>query len=542
LYCRLSQEDDLGGESMSIQNQRKILKEFADSNHFFNTRFFIDDGFSGVDFEKREGFQKMMYEVEHGRVATVITKDLSRLGRNYLRTGELIEITFPEKGVRYIAITDNVDTAKDDNEFTPLKNWFNEFYARDTSKKIKAVKKAQAQRGERVNGHPPPYGFRINPDNRHHLIHDTETAHIVQQIFIMYVQGARISHIQEWLADNEVLVPAELHYRRNEKVNYSRPPTDYIYRWSDATLYGILARKEYIGHTVTNKTTKVSYKSKKKVKNSEEQRYTFPNTHEPIINESLFEQAQRRLSSKQRPAWDDTLDMFSSVLFCADCGMKLHVMRGEKLPERKHAYNCRSYRNRRRVRYNATCTSHYIRKAVLDELILSDIQRVSSYVVKREAEFVQKAIEYGSKEAERKNSALAKKLEGAVSRLGEIDKVFRRVYEDMALGRVTEEQYHSLTTGLGIEKSELVPLTQELQRELDKKTNIKFNAKRFAGVVNKYTDIRELTYEIVHELINKILVHEVDRVTNTRLIEVHYNFVGRVDSNDSPTPRVSIAI
>lgn len=212
LYCRLSQEDMQAGESESIQNQKLILQKYADEHHFFNTRFFVDDGFSGVSFE-REGLQAMLHEVEAGNVATVITKDLSRLGRNYLKTGELIEIVFPEYEVRYIAINDGVDTAREDNEFTPLRNWFNEFYARDTSKKIRAVKQAKAQKGERVNGQVP-YGYIADPNDRNHLLPDPETAHIVKQIFAMYVRGDRICEIQNWLREHEVLTVAELQYRR----------------------------------------------------------------------------------------------------------------------------------------------------------------------------------------------------------------------------------------------------------------------------------------------------------------------------------------
>ena len=245
LYCRLSQEDMQAGESESIQNQKMILQKYADEHHFFNTRFFVDDGFSGVSFE-REGLQAMLHEVEAGNVATVITKDLSRLGRNYLKTGELIEIVFPEYEVRYIAINDGVDTAREDNEFTPLRNWFNEFYARDTSKKIRAVKQAKAQKGERVNGQVP-YGYIADPNDRNHLLPDPETAHIVKQIFAMYVRGDRICEIQNWLREHEVLTVAELQYRRTGSHRHPRPHPNCIYNWPDKTLYDILARKEYLG-------------------------------------------------------------------------------------------------------------------------------------------------------------------------------------------------------------------------------------------------------------------------------------------------------
>ena len=342
LYCRLSQEDMQAGESESIQNQKMILQKYADEHHFFNTRFFVDDGFSGVSFE-REGLQAMLHEVEAGNVATVITKDLSRLGRNYLKTGELIEIVFPEYEVRYIAINDGVDTAREDNEFTPLRNWFNEFYARDTSKKIRAVKQAKAQKGERVNGEVP-YGYIADPNDRNHLLPDPETAHIVKQIFAMYVRGDRICEIQNWLREHEVLTVSELRYRRSGSCRHPRPHPTCIYNWPDKTLYDILGRKEYLGHTITGKSYKVSYKSKKTKKNPEEKQYFFPNTHEPLIDEETFDLAQKRIATKHRPTKVDEIDIFSGLLFCGDCGYKMYLQQGAGTLERKHAYTCGKYR------------------------------------------------------------------------------------------------------------------------------------------------------------------------------------------------------
>lgn len=280
LYCRLSQEDmqkgESEGESESIQNQKLILQRYADEHHLLNTRFFVDDGFSGVSFE-RDGLQAMLQEVEAGRVATVITEDLSRLGRNYLKTGELIEIVFPENGVRYIAINDGVDTVREDNEFTPLRNWFNEFYARDTSKKIRAVKQEKAQKGERINGEVL-YGYLADPNDRNHLIPDPETAHVVKHIFAMYVNGDRICEIQNWLRDNKILTVGELRYRRTGSTRHPRPQLEAYYNWPDKTLYDILSQKEYLEHTITGKTRKVSYKSKRLSK-TRRTNNTFSRTH-----------------------------------------------------------------------------------------------------------------------------------------------------------------------------------------------------------------------------------------------------------------------
>ena len=535
LYCRLSQEDMQAGESESIQNQKLILQRYADEHFFLNTRFFVDDGFSGVSFE-REGLQAMLREVEAGNVATVITKDLSRLGRNYLKTGELIEIIFPEYEVRYIAINDGVDTAREDNEFTPLRNWFNEFYARDTSKKIRAVKQAKAQRGERVNGEVP-YGYIADPNDRNHLIPDPETAHVVRQIFAMYVRGDRMCEIQNWLRDNEILTVGELRYRRTGRTQHPRPQQNAWYNWPDKTLYDILTRQEYLGHTITAKTYKVSYKSKKTRKNAEDKRYFFPNTHEPLIDEETFALAQKRIATRHRPTKSDEIDLFSGLLFCGDCGYKMYLQKGAGTPERKHAYTCGNYRNR--ARNDFLCTTHYIRKSVLKELVLADLQRIMSYVKGHEQEFIHTATECSEQAMKKALGHQRKELDKAEARLGEINLLFRKLYEDNALGRLSNEQFVFLTSGYEDEKRELTKRAAELKKEIDTAAERRADVKRFAALVRRYTEISELTYENVHEFIDRILIYELDKNTNTRKIEIFYSFVGKVDTGDQPTESVS---
>ena len=535
LYCRLSQEDMQAGESESIQNQKLILQKYADEHHFFNTRFFVDDGFSGVSFE-REGLQEMLREVEAGNVATVITKDLSRLGRNYLKTGELIEIVFPEYEVRYIAINDGVDTAREDNEFTPLRNWFNEFYARDTSKKIRAVKQAKAQKGERVNGEVP-YGYIADPNDRNHLIPDPETAHVVKQIFAMYVQGDRVCDIQRWLKEHEILTVGELRYRRTGSTRHPRPQQNAWYNWPDKTLYDILARKEYLGHTYTGKSYKVSYKSKKTKRIPEEKQYFFPNTHEPLIDEETFELAQKRLANRHRCTRVDEVDIFSGLLFCGDCGYKMYLIRGAGTPERKHAYTCGNYRNR--ARNDFVCTTHYIRKSVISELVLADLKRVLSYVQSSEQEFIQTANEYNAQAMKKALAQQRKELDKAEKRMSELNVLFRKLYEDNALGKISDSQFAFLTSGYDEEKTTLTRRIAELTQEIDAANERSADVKRFVALVRKYTAIDELTYENVHELIDRILIYELDRETNTRKVEIFYNFVGRIDSGDQPTESVS---
>ena len=535
LYCRLSQEDMQAGESESIQNQKLILQRYADEHFFLNTRFFVDDGFSGVSFE-REGLQAMLREVEAGNVATVITKDLSRLGRNYLKTGELIEIIFPEYDVRYIAINDGVDTAREDNEFTPLRNWFNEFYARDTSKKIRAVKQAKAQRGERVNGEVP-YGYIADPNDRNHLIPDPETAHVVQQIFAMYVRGDRMCEIQNWLRDNEVLTVGELRYRRKGGKKFPRPQLNAWYTWPDKTLYDILTRQEYLGHTITAKTYKVSYKSKKTRKNPEDKRYFFPNTHEPLIDEETFALAQKRIATRHRPTKSEEIDLFSGLLFCGDCGYKMYLQKGAGTLERKHAYTCGNYRNR--ARNDFLCTTHYIRKSVLKELVLADLQRVLVYVKEHEQEFIRTAAECGEQAAQKALAQQRKELDKAKRRMDELNLLFRKLYEDMALGHLSNEQFALLTSGYEDEKAALTKRAAELRQEIDTVAERGADVKRFVALVRRYSEISELTYENVHEFIDRILVHELNRETNTRKIEIFYSFVGKVDSGEEPPESIS---
>lgn len=534
LYCRLSQEDmrahyapsaQNAGESESIQNQKLILERYAKEHCFPNPRFFVDDGISGVSFE-REGLREMLEEIETGNVSAVIVKDLSRLGRNYLKTGELIEIVFPENGVRFIAINDGVDTAREDNEFMPLRNWFNEFYARDTSKKIRAVKYAKAQRGERVNGEVP-YGYLIDPDDRNHLIPDPETAPVVKKIFEMYVRGDRMCEIQDWLRDNEILTIAELRYRRTGCTRHPRPQLSAWYNWPDKSIFDLLVREEYLGHTVTNKSTTVSYKCKKKKFNPKEKRFYFYNTHEPLVDEETFELAQRRIATRHRPSKVNEIDMFSGLLFCADCGYKMYLARGGATLERKYAYTCGNYRNRARNDFN--CTTHYIRKSVIMDIVLADLQRVLSFVKKNEADFIKAAAEQNKQNAKK---ALAQTRK-------ELDTMFRKAFEKNALGEITNEQFSFLTSGYDSEKTELVKRISELRTVIQTADERDSDVGKFVALVRKYTEISELNYEILHEFIDRILIHELNRENYTREIEIFYTFVGKVDTGDEPVENVS---
>lgn len=535
LYCRLSQEDERAGESESISNQKMILQKYADEHHFFNTRFFVDDGFSGVSFE-REGFQSMIAEVEAGNVSTVIVKDLSRLGRNYIKVGFYTDMLFPKKNVRFIAINNGVDSeTQGDSDFTPFLNIMNEWYAKDTSKKIRAVKQAQAQKGQRVNGEYP-YGYLVDPGNKNHLIPDPETAPVVRQIFHMYGQGERMCTIQKWLSDNKVLTVGALRFKRTGLARY-QSAMSVPYTWPDKTIYDMLARPEYLGHTVTGKTYTVSYKSKKTVKNPIEKRYFFKNTHEPLVDEETFTLAQKRLETRHRPTKSNEIDLFSGLLFCGDCGYKMYLQQGAGTPERKHAYTCGAYRNRPRKATN--CSTHYIRKSVIMELVLADLQRVLSYVKNQEKAFVQMATEYGERELNKALRDSEKELAKAEKRLKEISTVFRKLYEDNALGRLSNEQFSFLASGYEDEKKTLSGRIGELETYIHSAREKNSDVRKFIQLVKRHTEITELTYENVHEFIDRILIYELDKETNTRKIEIFYNFVGKIGNTKEPIKNTS---
>jgi len=375
-----------------------------------------------------------------------------------------------------------------------------------------------------------PYGYLIDPADRNHLIPDPETTCVVQKIFELYVRGERVCEIQRWLRDNEILTSGELRYRRSGDTRHPRPQLGQPCNWPDKTLYDILQRQEYLGHTVTAKTQKISYKSKKSRVNPEEKRYFFENTHEPLIDEATFELAQKRIATRNRPTKVDEIDIFSGLLFCADCGYKMYLMRGPSIEERKYAYTCGNYRNR--ARSNLECTTHYIRKSVLMDLVLGDLQRVLAYVQTQEREFVRRATEQGEKESQKALATQRRELDKAQARQRELDMLFRKLYEDNALGRISDQQFVMLTSGYEDEKATLTERIAGLEQEISAATDRKANVNRFLKIVRAYSDVQELTYENLHEFIDRILIHELDRETNTRKIEILYSFVGPIQGGE----------
>lgn len=424
LYCRLSRDDELQGDSNSIANQKKILLKYAQDNEFANPRFYVDDGVSGTTFD-RPDFKRMVGDMEKGMLATVITKDLSRLGRDYLKTGEYAEVIFPRYDVRYIAVNDNVDTDRSDNEFMPFKNLFNEWYARDTSKKIRAVFNAKAQRGGRLSTRAP-YGYIKDPQNPKRLIPDEETAPIVRRILDLCASGKGPSQIARILSEDKVMIPDACAYRRTG-VRGNETTISHPYSWKASTIAKMLERVEYIGHTVNCRTRRRSYKDKRKIDVPKDQQLVFENTHEPLIDLDTWEIVQEVRQGKRRPTRMGEMDKFSGLVFCADYGSRHYHIRGTTMTAEQTNYVCGTYRKKGRE----ACSAHFIRTTVLNKLVLEDIRRVTAIASEHEQEFIQTVMQKTASQNQREIAAKKKELEKARRRILELDGLFKRMYEAM---------------------------------------------------------------------------------------------------------------
>ena len=518
LYARLSKDDEQQGESLSIENQKRILETYARDNGFLNCRFFVDDGWSGANFQ-RPGFMEMMDCVENGEVKCVITKDLSRMGRNYLQVGMFTEITFPKKGVRFIAINDGVDSAQGDNDLTPLKNLFNEWMVRDTSRKIKAVFRSKGMSGKPLTSQPV-YGYLKGEDGR--FIIDEEAAPVVRQIYSLCLAGNGPTKIARVLTEQEIPTPGTLEYRRTGSTRRYYP--DYPYKWATNTIVHILERKEYLGHTVNFKTTKKSYKSKKKIWNDPENWVIFENTQPPIIEESVFLIVQNIRKARRRPTKMGEMGMFSGLLYCAECGGKMYQCRATNFAENQKYFICSTYRKGKDL-----CTTHSIKNVVLHEIVLRNLREAISYVSEHEAEFIQDAAESDMRDRDaefvRKRETLAK----ADTRIAELDRIISRLYEDNVIGKLSDERFIKMSHDYELEQSNLKSMAEVLRKDLKQQEQQKTNVKAFIAAVKKYTDLQELDAAVLRAFIDRIEVSHVDKKSRTREITIVYNFIGAFD-------------
>ena len=522
LYCRLSQDDKQEGDSNSIINQKKILKKYALDRGYTNIQFYIDDGVSGTTFN-RAGFQSMIADVEAGKVKRVIVKDMSRLGRDYLQVGMYTEIFFPEHDVHFIAVNDGVDSNQEDNEFTPFRNIINEWYAKDTSKKIRAVKRSKGMAGEHIGSHPP-YGYMKNPENKKEWIIDEEAAEVVREIFRLCVGGygpTRIAHI---LTERKILCPTYYALEKGGKPRTALPADKYT--WNGPVVAKILDRMDYLGHTVNFKTHVKSYKVHKTIYNSPDQWKVFEGTHEAIIDKETFEIVQKIRAGKRRPTRMGEMPMFSGLLYCADCGRKLSFHRKADEPAEKHHYLCENYRSN-----TANCTLHYIRNVVVERIVLENLKEVIQYVSNYEDEFVQMIMDSDMRQRNRELAQKKKRLAEIQKRIGELDTIFQRIYEDNIIGKLSDERFMKMSKGYEDEQHTLQTEANEIQSELQQEEKKSVDVKRFLAIVKKYTDLTELTPEILREFIDKIIVHAPDKSSGRRLqeIEIIYNHIGEFD-------------
>ena len=506
LYCRLSQEDELKGDSNSIQNQRAILEKYAKNNGFEHIEVFVDDGYSGVSFN-RPDFQRLLEMMEQGKVATLITKDLSRLGRNYIEVGQYTEMLFPRWEVRYIAINDNYDSLYNEgNELAPFKNLFNEWYARDTSKKIRAVVKAKAERGERV-GTVVPYGYRKDPDVKGHLLVNEDTAPVVRLIFSLCAEGKGPKVIANILREKRIVKPTVYRFQTEGKYGVVTDTED-IYGWNDRTVAGILDNEIYLGHTINCRTTVISYKDKRKKDIPESEWYRFENTHEAIIDKVTWDIARKVREDKRRRTNMGDVDKYSGLLYCADCGSKLYFVRGTTIKPEAYNFICSRYRKHMG---HELCTPHTIREMALDEIVLEEIRSVTYYARANTAQFVDFIQKKSSAESRRELNAKTAELGRLEKRNGELNALFKRLYEDHVLGKVTSEQFRMLSEGYNEEQRTIQEEIPKLRKAIEDLKASATNVERFLEIVRKYTDIKELTPEILRTFIRKIVIHERSR-------------------------------
>ena len=529
LYPRLSHEDELQGESNSISNQKRILETYAKQNGFSNLRWYTDDGYSGANFQ-RPGFQAMLADIEAGKVGTVIVKDMSRLGRNYLQVGMYTEMIFPQKGVRFIAINDGVDSAQGDNDFAPLRNIFNEWLVRDTSKKIKAVKRSKGMNGKPITS-KPVYGYLMDEDEN--FIIDEEAAPVVKQIYQLCLAGNGPTKIARMLTEQQIPTPGTLEYRRTGSTRRYHP--GYECKWATNTVVHLLENREYTGCLVNFKTEKPSYKLKHSIENPPEKQAVFENHHEPIIDRETWERVQELRKQRKRPNRYDEVGLFSGILFCADCGSVMYQQRYQTDKRKQDCYICGSYKKR-----TADCTAHFIRTDLLTAGVLSNLRKVTSYAAKHEARFMKLLIEQNEDGDRRRNAAKKKELEAAEKRIAELSAIFKRLYEDSVTGRISDERFTELSADYEAEQKELKERAARLREELSKAQEATANAEKFMNVVRRHTTIEELTPTLLREFVEKIVVHESVALDGKRRgklrrqeIEIYYSFVGKVELPDT---------
>ena len=525
LYCRLSQDDGIEGDSNSIQNQKAILQKFAEDHHFPSPCFYVDDGFSGGTFQ-RPAFQQMISDMENGEIGIIVTKDLSRLGRNQLHTGLYIEERFPMFGVRYIAINDNVDTdSSESNDLMPFKNLFNEWFIRDTSRKIRAVLKAKAERGERL-GTRAPYGYRKDPGTKK-LVVDEEAAAIVRRIFAMCAGGSGPSQIARILKKEQILTPTMYAYTRYG-ITHTCLDTAHPYNWSDSAIANLLENEIYLGNTVNMKYSTKSYKDKRRVEHPREECMVFENTHPALITREVWDMVQRVRKNKRRLTKMEEQNKYSGLVFCFDCGSNMVLHRAHTMSASYNHFTCRTYK-----KDGEACTGHYIRECVLDEIVLKDLRWVTSAAREHPEKFAAYIGSKQSAELQREIRRREKELAAMRKRKAELDAIFKKLYEDSVLSRITTEQFQMLSSSYTEEQNQIAAGIPQKEADIQRLRETVSGTDGFLDKAKRYMDITELTPELLRLFIEKIVVHEKEVKWSKyapQTVEIYYNGIGYVGS------------
>ena len=537
LYERLSRDDNLEGESYSIGNQKKLLAKVAKEKGYTNLVHFLDDGISGVTMD-RPGFVEMICQLEQGKAAAVFVKDLSRLGRNYIEVGRLTEEFFPNHDIRLVAVSDNIDTAEGENELAPIRNLFNEWYARDISKKRRISNKIKGNAGEPMG--QPPYGYIKDPNDPKHWIVDDEAAQVVRRVYSMTLEGFGTEQIAAQLEKDDVLTPRAYWLTKGIKrpgKGKQQPPT----KWNSSTITKILSLQEYCGDILNFKTYSKSYKNKKRIDNDRENWVVFQDVHEAIIERAVYEQVQQKRGKiRKRRTNNGEHNMFSGLLVCADCGSNLHFHFNQGNPEIKY-FNCSNYKGNR-----GTCTStHYVRVDFLEEVVLGEIRRLTKFASLYEDEFV-KAVIGHSQQAEQTDRKLKEKeLRTLLARDEELDGLFERIYEDNVSGKLSDDRFAKMSRRYEDEQKELAEKIKKLRSEIEKQSSRSMTTDMFIGLVRRYTRARKLTPRMLNELIEKIEVFNAEKIDGVweQRLRIHYNCVGTIEIPTVlplPIPEVSV--
>lgn len=518
LYCRLSRDDEQDGLSGSIKNQQAILEKYAQENGFQNTRVFIDDGWSGTNFA-RPAFTEIMELAEKGLIGTLIVKDHSRLGRNRLIVGQLLEEGFDSLGVRYIAIMDNIDTAKGISDLVPMQDLFNEWHAKNTSQKVRNVFKSKGMSGAPLTTNPP-FGYLKDPESRNGWIVDEEASKTVRQIFAWCIDGLGPTQIAKRLKAAKVPTPTE--HWGNIGRNCSKPPA-VPYNWCSATVADILSKQEYCGDTVNFRSTTKSFKNKKKIERPPEEWQIFKDTHPAIIDRETFALVQELRKHRRRPTKSGIVSPFSGLLYCADCGEKLYYSVTNNYKREQAYFFCSSYRKNSEV-----CSAHYIREKVVEQIVLESMQRILLNVQVFEKEFARKQMDCYTEDKKKQLAAKRRELSKAKKRIAEIDTLIQKIYEDNANGKLSDERYATLSLSYEEEQKTLKADIPEMQAYLEAETDKTESLQRFIQKVKQITELKVLTPELIHEFVDKIVVYAPRYLDGKRvqLLDIYYSGVG----------------